>query len=91
MERIAEETICPICLDRFEPGTIVKDYPYCSDCSSEGMDIDVEGFSSYMNRNTTADFDALLSKWDQAEGFLPEYKAAKRQRIIDLRQLKAST
>ncbi len=89
--KLDAETICPICLERYPVGTIMRDYPYCPDCSSEGMDFDVETFSSYMARNTEADFDALLQHWDQAEGFRPEYKAAKRQRIVDLQALKAAS
>ena len=91
LDRIDEETICPLCLERYPPNDLIEDYPYCPDCGSEGMDIDVEMFSSYMARNTEADFDARLLEWDQAEGFRPEYKAAKRQRIINLRELKAKS
>jgi hypothetical protein len=85
---ITAATICPICLDRFPPGTMSNDHPYCSDCESEAMTIDVVPLEEFLAANTVDDFDNMLAKWDATEGFLPEYKALKSQRIVQLRELK---
>ncbi|MFW5432234.1 MAG: hypothetical protein ACKE5M_01260 [Methylophilaceae bacterium] len=82
------ETICPLCLDRFPPGTISRDYPSCSDCSSEGMDFGVELLTEYLAGKTSEDFETMLANWETADGFLPEYKALKTKRILKLKDLK---
>lgn len=84
------ETICPLRLWRFEPGTISSDYPYCADCSSEGIDFEVVPLSVFMADKTPEDFDSMLARWESAEGFRPEYKALKSQRIRALKALKCA-
>lgn len=83
------ETICPACFERYGSGEIVAAYPACPDCSSEAMDIEVKNFSEFMASTTASELDALLTRWEQAEGFRPEYKKAKAARIRSLRDQKA--
>lgn len=86
----AQETICTLCLERYPPGTIPKDYPFCPECSSEGIDFDVAPFADWMAERSVADFDAMLASWAAlADTFLPAYQALKRDRIERLRALKA--
>ena len=84
------ETICPACFEKYGPGEIVTAYPVCPDCSSEAMDIEVKNFKEFMASSTVLELDALLTRWEQAEGFRPEYKKAKAARIRSIRDQKAS-
>jgi hypothetical protein len=85
---ITVATVCPICLDRIPPGTVSSDHPYCSDCESEAMTIDVVPLGEFLAAKTIEDFDTMLAKWEAVEGFLPSYKAVKAERIVQLRELK---
>lgn len=88
-QRIQRETICPLCLERFPPETFLVEYPYCSDCGSEGIDFDVEPFEEYFKNKTLDDFDDMILRWDATEGVLPAYKDLKRARMVALRDEKA--
>ncbi|MFC6439774.1 hypothetical protein [Bowmanella sp. JS7-9] len=85
---IVEETICPLCLERFESGSISHYYPFCSDCSSEGLSFEVKSFAVFMAEKTIEEFDDMLSRWELVEGLRPEYKALKSERIMALREIK---
>lgn len=85
---IAEETICPLCLERFESGSISHNYPFCSDCSSEGLSFEVKSFAVFMAEKNIEEFDDMLLRWELVEGLRPEYKALKSERIIALREIK---
>jgi len=80
------ETVCLLCLDRFPPGKLSRDFPFCPDCSSEGMDIEVTSLAEFLAGKRPEDFDEMLYRWERAEGFRPEFKALKSERI---RQFKA--
>ena len=87
---IQEETICPLCFDRFPAGTVSAEYPSCPDCASEGMDFDVEPLTAFLASKTAEDLDKIALNWQAAEGFLPQYKALKLERISELKALKAN-
>lgn len=87
--KLQYETICQLCFQQYGPGEIVADYPMCSDCSSEAMDIEVEALDTFMASKTYAELDEALKRWEQVEGFLPTYKLAKASRIRALRDQKA--
>lgn len=87
----ASRTICPLCLEQFPPGQIAIDYPFCPDCSSEGIDFDVEPFEAFMSSKTSADFEDMLARWNALAGqFRPEYHALKAHRISELHAMKAT-
>ena len=86
--KLPYETICPACLERFGPGQIAPDYPFCSDCSSEGMDIEVEAFDSFMASKSCADFAAMQSRLQEAGGLLPAFKNLKASRVRSLTKYK---
>jgi len=87
---IQHETICPLCFERFPGGTASADYPSCPDCASEGMDFGVESLTAFLATKTIEDLDKISLHWQVAEGFLPQYKALKLERISQLRVLKAN-
>jgi hypothetical protein len=80
------ETVCPLCLDRFPPGRLASDFPFCPDCFSEGMDVEVTPLAEFLTGKSAQDFAEMLHRWEGAEGFLRQFKALKSERI---RQLKA--
>lgn len=80
------ETVCTLCLDRFPPGRLSSDFPFCPDCYSEGMDIEVTPLAQFLAGKRPQDLDEMLARWEATEGFLPGYKALRTERI---RQLKA--
>lgn len=84
---IRDEMIFPLCLERFAPGSISSDYPYCADCSSEGIDLAVRPFAGFMAESTPEEFDSMLERWESVEGLRPEYKALKSQRILALKAI----
>lgn len=86
---LQHRTICPLCFEQYEAGEIIAEYPMCPDCSSEAMDIEVEGLADFIASKTYADLDGVLRRWEQVEGFLPAYKEAKASRIRSLRDQKA--
>jgi hypothetical protein len=89
LRKIDEETICPACLVRFPSGKLFIAYPFCPDCGSEGMDIRAELFTAYLAGKTVTDFDKMLRRLETAD-LLPQFKAAMRQRMLDLRALKVA-
>jgi len=86
---LQHRTICPLCFEQYGAGEIVADYPMCPDCSSEAMDIEVEGFADFMAEKTYAELNDVLQRWESTDGFLPAYKDAKAARIRALRDQKA--
>lgn len=87
--KLRYQTICPLCFEQYAPGEIVAEYPMCSDCSSEAMDIEVEALGTFLASKTYAELDDVLQRWERVEGFLPAYKDAKAGRIRALRDQKA--
>jgi hypothetical protein len=85
---IQEETICPLCFERFAAGTVSADHPSCPDCASEGMDFGVESLAAFLANKSSGDLDKIALRWQAAEGFLPQYKALKLERISQLMALK---
>ncbi|HEY0335161.1 MAG TPA: hypothetical protein VGC74_15885 [Stenotrophomonas sp.] len=81
---ITTESVCPLCCDIFQPGTIPADYPFCPDCSSEGIDFEVALLADFLGRTTADDLSDLLKRWEAADGFLPAYKELKSERIRHL-------
>ena len=62
----------------------------CPDCSSEGMDFEVEPLEAFLTSKTLEELDDLAARWDAAEGFLPQYKARKARNIGQVRARKAA-
>ena len=87
---IREETICPLCFERFEPGSVSRDCAFCPDCSSEGIDFEVKPFTEFMAQKTPEEFDDIFARWQAVEGLRPEYKALKSQRILALKAIKCA-
>lgn len=87
---IQEETVCPLCFEQYPAGTVSADYPSCPDCSSEGMDYGVESLHDFLASKTLKELDEIAARWQVAEGFLPQYKALKADRIAQLRARKAA-
>jgi hypothetical protein len=87
---IQEETICPLCFEQFPTGTVSADYPSCPDCASEGMDFGVEPLQAFLAAKTLEELDHIAARWQATEGFLPQYKALKAERIAQLRTRKAA-
>lgn len=87
--KLAHRSICPVCFQQYPPGEVAVDYPFCPDCASEAMDIEVEEFASFMTSKTITDFDVILDRWNQVEGMRPAYKEEKALRIRSLRDQKA--
>lgn len=85
---IEGQTICPACLATYPSGTIIAEWPYCPDCSSEAMDIDVQNLEAYLASHTMEDFDRMLATWHGSDKFLPGFKALVIERIERLRVLK---
>lgn len=85
------EAVCPVCFTLFPAGTLPAAWPMCPDCASEGIDLGVEPLDAFLASRTLEDLDAIAAEWDAAEGFLPQYKAAKASNIAQLRARKAST
>ncbi|WP_460727620.1 hypothetical protein [Lysobacter rhizosphaerae] len=82
------ETVCPLCADLFPPDAVPKAYPFCPDCSSEGIDFEVQPLKDFLGGKSVDDFDDMLTRWESAEGFRPEYKLIKSNRIRHLKALK---
>jgi hypothetical protein len=82
------ETVCPLCADVFPPGAVSRAYPFCPDCSSEGIDFEVQPLQDFLSNKTAGDFDEMLARWESADGFRPEYKMLKSNRIRHLKALK---
>ena len=81
---ITTESVCPLCCDILPPDTVSVDYPFCPDCSSEGIDFEVVPLDDFLGRTTVAELNDLLRRWEATEGFLPAYKELKSQRIRHL-------
>ena len=88
LRKIDEETICPACLARYPADTFYEAFPLCSDCGSEAMDVSVKPFSTYLAGMTVSNFDQMLKRLESAD-FLPQFKSVLRQRMLDLRALRA--
>ena len=88
--RIEVESICPNCLGRFAPGTLRADFPCCDECYSEAVEIEVEPLTAWLEDRTVSDFDAMLARWDEREGYWPHFKQLVHNRIVELRALKAT-
>lgn len=88
VDPIEVQTLCTICACIFPPGTIARAYPFCNDCSSEGMEIEVELLSDFLGRHSVDDLDAMLKRWESADGYLAEYKKLKSERLRQLKSLK---
>ena len=87
---IPEETVCPLCFEQFSVGTVSADYPSCQDCASEGMDFGVESLHAFLAGKTLEDLNEIAARWQAAEGFLPQYKVLKAERIAQLRARKVA-
>ena len=87
---LSVETVCPLCFTQFPPCTMPEAWPMCPDCSSEGMDFEVEPLETFLASRTLAELDELAARWDAAEGFLPQYKALKASNIAQVRARKAA-
>lgn len=87
-EPFCVETVCPLCADLFPSGAVSKVYPFCPDCSSEGIDFEVQPLKDFLGSKTVDDFEDMLARWESAEGFRPEYKQVKSDRIRHLKALK---
>jgi hypothetical protein len=85
---IEVKTVCPLCACLFQPGSVSADFPFCPDCSSEAMDIEVLPLDGFLDSKSLADFDDMLARWEAADGFRSEYKQLKSDRLRHLRSLK---
>lgn len=84
------ETVCPACFTLFPIGEMPAAWPMCPDCSSEGMDLEVEPLDAFLESRTLEDIDQIAARWDAAEGFLPQYKTLKASNIAQVRARKAA-
>jgi uncharacterized protein (DUF2225 family) len=75
------ETVCPICFTVFRKGSIPAEYPACPHCESEAIGADVQNIEHFLRENTVGALQELLSRWQKAAGFNPQYKSAKAGRI----------
>jgi hypothetical protein len=82
--RLQDETICPGCLARYLPNTILVEYPFCPDCSSEAMDIDVVSYREFVDAHPLAEFEEMKRQWDVREGLVPKFKELVSKRINEL-------
>ncbi len=86
---IQEESICPLCFEQFPAGTVSCDYPSCPECASEGIDFGVEPLEAFLANKTLEELNDIALRWQVTEGFLPQYKALKAERIAKLQARKA--
>lgn len=82
--KISVETICPGCLEKFPPGEICTEYPFCAECGSEGADIPVIQFAEYLNSKSIHDLEEIQKSWSAREGLLDQYKSLVASRIEGL-------
>lgn len=87
---IEEETVCPVCFEQFPAGSMSADWPSCPDCSSEGIDCELEPLRSFLASKSLEELDEIARRWNAAQGFLPQYKAKKADSIARLRARKAA-
>lgn len=87
-ECLPYETICPLCLERYDSGVIAVEYDACPECSGESIDHAVERLSEYLARKSAEDFDSMLQQWKSATRFSPEYRDLRIGRILALNALK---
>ena len=87
---IEVETVCPICACIYPPRSVSSEYPFCPDCSSEGMDLEVIPLKIFLNSTSLSEFDEMLARWEAVDGFRPEYKQLKSDRLRHLRSLKVA-
>jgi hypothetical protein len=85
---IETESVCSVCCDIFPPGTVSADYPFCPDCSSEGIELQVVPLADFLAATTAEGLNDLLMRWEAIDGFLPAFKDLKSQRIRHLLALK---
>ena len=85
---IEGETVCPVCACIFPPKSVSSDYPFCPDCSSEGMDLEVILLERFLKSTSVSELDEMLARWEVVDGFRPEYKQLKSDRLRHLRSLK---
>jgi hypothetical protein len=54
------------------------------------MDFGVERLQAFLTAKTLEELDEIAARWQAADGFLPQYKALKAERIAHLRARKAA-
>jgi hypothetical protein len=63
-------------------------YPFCPDCSSEGIELQVVPLAEFLATTTAEGLDDLLMRWEAIDGFLSAFKDLKSRRIRHLLALK---
>lgn len=82
------QTVCPLCARIYPAGSLSQAFPTCPECYSEAIEIGVQPLETFLASRTVEDLEDMLGKWEAAEGFLPEYKNLKADRIRHLKKLK---
>lgn len=82
------EAICPVCAEIFPPGSVSKDFPTCPECYSEAIEVEVQPLGSFMASKTVRELEDMLTRWEATQGFRPEYKKLKADRLRHLIHLK---
>ena len=54
------------------------------------MDLEVISLENFLNSTSLSEFDEMLARWEAADGFRPEYKQLKSDRLRHLRSLKVA-
>lgn len=67
-------TICPVCFARYPSNSVCADYPICSECESEAMEIELIPYEDFISRVSVSDLERIDAWWDAREDLLPNYK-----------------
>jgi hypothetical protein len=54
------------------------------------MDLEVIPLKRFLNSKSLSELDEMLAQWEAVDGFRPEYKQLKSDRLRHLRQLKVA-
>jgi hypothetical protein len=84
-----EQAICPLCYNLYPETLAHKKYPFCPDCGSEAIDVEVVPLRRYLAETSTASLIQWRDSWAAITGFRENYKAAKLERIERAMLLKA--
>ena len=80
--------LCPVCFRLYASNTVDREYPMCSDCGSEAMDIEVVPLKQYFSQTLLKELLEQETEWRAAKGFYDSYKQEKLKRMAQVIKLK---
>src|SRR6188768_3447576 len=84
-----DRAICPVCLQEYGLSRL-RGRGTCPDCDSEAMEIGLVRKKKLLERMTLEELVGHRDRWAADTSFLPEYHAAKLQRLDRLLREKRS-